>query len=91
VLRGAFGPKGEKLKTGWRRLHHEELHNFYASPNIIRVMNSRKMRWAGNVVRMGVMRNGRKILIGKPKEKRPLGRHRRKWKGNIGIDVGEIG
>jgi hypothetical protein len=53
VLRRIFGPKREKVGGGWRRIHNEELHNFYASPNIIKVIKSRRMRWTGNVVRMG--------------------------------------
>jgi hypothetical protein len=57
VLRRIFGPKREEVAGGWRRLHNEELHNLYGSPNIIRVIKSRRMRWAGNVARMGEMRN----------------------------------
>jgi hypothetical protein len=60
---------------GWRRLHNEELHNLYASTNIIRVIKSRRMRWAGHVAHIGEIRNTYKILVGKPEGKRPLGRH----------------
>jgi hypothetical protein len=81
VLKIIFGPKWEK--AGWRRLHNEELHNLYASLNIIRVIRSRRMRWAGKVPRMGEMRNTYKILVGKPEGKRPLGRPRRRWEDNI--------
>jgi len=68
---------------GWRRLHNEEFHNIYASPNIIRVIESRRMRWAGHVVGMGEMRNVYKNVVGNPEGKRPLGRPRRRRKSNI--------
>jgi hypothetical protein len=64
VLRRTFGPKREEVAGGWRRLHNEELHNLYTSPNIIRVTKSRRMRWARNVSRMGEMRNVYNILVG---------------------------
>jgi hypothetical protein len=63
----------------WRKLHNEELHNLYSSPNIIRMIKSRRMRWAGHVPRMGETRNAYRILVGKPEGKRPLGRPRRRW------------
>jgi len=63
---------------GWRRLRNVELHNLYASPNIIRVIKSRRMSWAGHVARIGEMRNAYKMLVGKPEGKRPL--------GNVGVD-----
>jgi hypothetical protein len=74
----------------WRRLHNEELHNLYASPNIIRVIKSRKIGWAGHVAHMGEMRNAYRILVGNPKGKGPLGRHRRRWDDNIRMDLREI-
>jgi hypothetical protein len=70
VPRRIFGPKREKVAGGWRSLHNEELHNLYASPNIIMVMKSRRMGWAGHVAHMGEMRNSCKILVGKPEWKR---------------------
>jgi hypothetical protein len=66
------------------KLHNEELHNLYSSPSIIRVIKSRRMRWAGHVARMGEKRNAYRILVGKPEGKRPLGRPRRRWVDNIG-------
>jgi hypothetical protein len=77
VQRVIFGPKREEVAGGCRRLHNEGLHNFHASPNIIRAIESRRMRWAGYVARMGKMRNAYKILVGKPKG-REIGRLRRR-------------
>jgi hypothetical protein len=76
VLRRTFGPKGDEVTGEWRKLYNEELHNVYSSPNIIRMIKSRRMRWAGHVTRMGEKRNAYRILVGKPEEKRPLGRPR---------------
>jgi hypothetical protein len=73
-----FITKTKALAAGWRRLHNEKLHNLYASPNIVRVINSRRMRWAGRVARLGGMKNAYKILVGKPEGKRPLGRRTRR-------------
>jgi hypothetical protein len=73
----------------WRKLHNEELHNLYSSPNIIRMIKSRKMRWAGHVARMGETTNAYRILVGKPEGKRPLGR--RRWVDNIKMYLREIG
>jgi hypothetical protein len=75
----------------WRKLHIEELHNLYSSSNIIRMIKSRRMRWAGHVARIGETRNAYRILVGKPEEKRPLGRPRRRWVVNIKMDPREIG
>jgi hypothetical protein len=74
VLRRIFGPKREEVTGEWRKLHNEELHNLYSSPNIIRMIKSRRMRWAGQVARMGEKRNAYRILVGKPEGRRPLGR-----------------
>jgi hypothetical protein len=63
----------------------------YSSPSIIRVMKSRRMRWAGHVARMGEKRNAHRLLVGKPEGKRPLGRPRRRWVDNIRMDLGELG
>jgi hypothetical protein len=71
----------------WRKLHNEELHNLYSSPNIIREIKSRRMRWAGHVARMGQTRNAYRILVGKPEGRRPLGRPRRRWVDIIKMDL----
>jgi hypothetical protein len=90
VLRAIFGPKRDEVTGDWRKLHNEELHNLYSSPNIIRMINSRKMRWAGHVARIGETRNAYRILVGKPEGKRPVGRPRRRWVDNIEMDLREI-
>jgi hypothetical protein len=71
-------------------LHNEELHNLYSSPDIIRQVKSRRMRWAGHVARMGEERKVCNVLVGKPEGKRPLGRPRRRWEDGIGRDLREI-
>jgi hypothetical protein len=76
---------------GWRKLHNEELHNLYSSPSIIRIIKSRRMRWAGHVARIGEKSNVYRLLVGKPEGKRPLGRPRRRWIDNIKTDLLEIG
>jgi hypothetical protein len=91
VLRRIFGPKRDEVTGKWRKLHNEELHNFYSSPNIIRQIKSRRMRWAGHVARMGEERKLYNFLVGKPEGKRPLGRPLRKWEDGIGMDLGVIG
>jgi hypothetical protein len=91
VLRRIFGPNRDGVTGGWRKLHNEELHNLYSSPSIIRIIKSRRMKWAGHVVRMGEKRNVYRLLVGKPEVKRPLGRPRRRWIDNIKIDLLEIG
>jgi hypothetical protein len=91
VLRRIFGPKGDEVTGQWRKLHNGELHNLYSSPDIIRQIKSRRMRWAGHVARMGEGRNVYRVLVGKPKGKRPLGRPRRRWEDRIKTDLREIG
>jgi hypothetical protein len=74
--------------TGERRkLHNEELNDLYSLPNIVRVVKSRRMRWAGHVARMGEDRGVCRVLVGKPERKRPLGRPRRRWEDNIKMDL----
>jgi hypothetical protein len=76
---------------GWRKLHNEELHNLYSSPSIIRMIKSRRMRWAGHVARMGAKKNAYRILVENPVGKRPLARPRRRWVDNSKLDLTEIG
>jgi hypothetical protein len=78
VLRRIYGPKGDEVTGGSRKLHNEELHNLYSSPSIIRIMKSRRMRWIGHVSGMGKKRSACKIFVGKTEGKRPLGRPRRR-------------
>jgi hypothetical protein len=85
VLRGIFGPKRDEVTGGWRKLHNEELHNLYSSPNIIRIM-----RWAGHIARMGEKRNTYRILVGKPEGKRPLGGQRHRLVENNKRNLREI-
>ena len=75
----------------WRRLHNEELSDLYSSPNIVWVIKSRRMRWAGHVAHMGEERGVYRVLVGKPEEKRPLGRPRRRWVDNVRMDLQEVG
>jgi hypothetical protein len=90
VLR-IFGSKRDEVMGDRRKLHNEELRNLYSSPSIIRMINSKRMRWAGHVARMGEKRNAYRILVGKPEGKRPLGRRRHRWMDNIKMDLREIG
>jgi hypothetical protein len=76
---------------GWRKLHNEELHNLYSSPSIIRIIKSRRMRWAGHAARTVEKRNVYRLLVGKPEGKRQLGKPRRRWIDNIKVDLLEIG
>jgi hypothetical protein len=89
VLRKIFEPKREE-DGSWRKLHNDELHGLYSSPNNVRVIKSRRMRWAGHVARMGEGRGAYRVLVGRPEGKIPLGRPRRRWEDNIKIDLREI-
>ena len=91
VLRRVFGRKRDEVTGGWRKLHNEELGDLYSLPNIVRVVKSRRMRWAGHVACMGEGRGVHRVLVGKPEGKRPLGRPRRKWEDNIKLDLQEVG
>jgi len=91
VLRRVFRPKRDEVTGEWRKLHNEELRDLYSLPNIVRVVKSRRMRWAGHVARMWEGRSVRRVLVGKPEGKRPLGRPRRRWEDNIKMDLREVG
>jgi hypothetical protein len=90
VLRKIFGPKREE-DGSWRKLHNDELRDLYSLQNIVRVIKSRRMRWAGHVARMGEGRCVYRVLVGRPEGKRPLGRPRHRWEDNIKMDLREIG
>ena len=91
VLRRIFGPRRDEVTGEWRRLHNNELNGLYSSPNIVRVIKSRRMRWAGHVAHMGEETGAYSVLVGKPEEKRPLWRPRRRWVDNIRTDLQEVG
>jgi hypothetical protein len=91
LLRRIFGPKRDEVTGEWRKLHSEEHCNLYSSPDIIRQVKSRRMRWAGHVARKGEERKVYKVLVGKPEGKRPLGRPRCRWEDGIRMDLREIG
>jgi hypothetical protein len=91
VLRRIFCLKRDEVTGDSRKLHIEELHNLYSSPNIIRMIKARRMRWAEHVARMWAKRNAYRIFVGKPEGKRPLGRPSCRWVDNIERDLREIG
>ena len=91
VLRRVFAPKRDEVTGEWRKLHNEELSDLYSLPNIVGVVKSRRMRWAGHVARMGQGRGVHRVLVGKPEGKRPMGRPRRGWEDNIKMDLQEVG
>jgi hypothetical protein len=86
VLR-IFGPKSEE-DGSWRKVHNDELHSLYFSPNIVKAIESRRMSLAGHVACTGEGRGVYRVLVGRPEGKRPLGRPRRRWENNIRIDLG---
>jgi len=88
VLRRIFGPKRDEVTGERRKLHNEELNDLYFSPNIVRVVKSRRMGWAGHLARRGETRGIYRVLVGKPEGKRPLGRPRRRWEDSIKEEVG---
>jgi hypothetical protein len=91
VLRGIFVGKRDGVTGEWRKLHNEKLNDLYSLPNIVRVIKSRRMRWAGHVARMDEERGVYMVLVGKPEGKKPLGRPRRRWEDNIRLDIQEMG
>jgi hypothetical protein len=90
ALKKIFGHKSEE-DGSWRKLQNNELHSLYSSKNIVRVIKSRKMRWAGHVARMEKGRGVYRVLVGRSEWKRPLGRPRRRWEDNIKMNLREIG
>jgi len=91
LLRRMFGPRRDEVTGEWRRLHKEELNDLYSSPNIVRVIKLRRMRWAGHVARMGEEKGLYRVLVGKLEGRRQLGRPRRRWVDNIRMDLQEVG
>jgi len=90
-LRKIFGPRRDEVTGEWRRLHNKELNDLYSSPNIVRVIKWRIMRWAGHVAPMGEERGVYRVFVGKPEGRIPLGRPRRRWANNIRMDLQEVG
>jgi hypothetical protein len=91
VLRKVFGLRRDEVTGEWRKLHNEEFHDLYSYPSIIRIMKSRRMRWAGHVARMRKKRNAYRLLVGKPEGRRPLERPRSRWLDNIRMHLVEVG
>jgi hypothetical protein len=87
LLRRIFGPKSDEVTGECRKLRNEELNDLYCSPNIVRVIKWRRMRWVGNVAHMRERRGVYRVLVGKPEGKRSLGRPRRKWENNVKMDL----
>jgi hypothetical protein len=90
VLRRIFGPKRDEVTGKWRKLHNEELNDLYSSSNIVRVIKSRRMKWAGHVALIGEGRNVYRFLVEKPEGKRPMRRPRLRWVDNIKMDLQEV-
>jgi hypothetical protein len=91
VLRRVFGPKRDEVTGKWRKLYNEELNDLYSLPNIVRVVKSRRMSWAGHVARMGKDRGVYRVSVGKPEGKSPLERPRSRWENNNKMDLQEVG
>ena len=90
MLSRIFGPKMDEVREEWRRLHNIELYYLYFSPNIIRVIKSRRLKWSGNVARMRESRGAYSVSVGNLEERRPLARLRRRLEDNIKIDLREV-
>jgi hypothetical protein len=91
VLRRIFWPKRDEVMGEWRKLHNKELNGLCSLPNIVQVIKSRRLRWAGHVARMGEGRGVYRVLVGKPEGKRLLGRPRHRWEDNFRMDLQELG
>ena len=90
VLRKVFGPKRDEVTGEWRKLHNEELNDLYSLPNLVGVVKSRRMRWAGHVAHIGEDRYVHRVFVGKSEGKRPLGSPRRRWEDNIKMDLQDV-
>jgi hypothetical protein len=90
VLRRIFRPKRDEVTGEWIKLHNEELNDLYSSPNIVRVIKSRRMKWMGQVARMEARTGVHGVLVGKPEGKRPPGGPRLRWEDNIKIGIQEV-
>ena len=91
VLKRLFWPEWDEITGEWRKLNNEELNDLYCSPNIIRVIESRRLKWVGHVARMWERRGIYRVLMGKPEGKRPLVRPKRRWEYSIKMDLQEVG
>ena len=91
VFRRIFGPKRDEVTGEWRKQHNKKLNDLYSTPRIIRVIKSRRIRWAGHIARMRERRVTYWFLVGKPERKRPHGRPRRKWEDNTKMDLQKVG
>ena len=87
VLSRIFEPKADEVTGDWRALHNEKLYDLYSSPNLVRLIRSRSLRWAGHVALMGERGGAYRVLVGSPEGKRALGRPRRRWNVNIKMDL----
>ena len=90
VLIKIFGPRRDEVTGEWRRLHNEELNDLYSSPNIVRVLKSRRMRWAGHVARMGEEKGVYRVLVGETGGKETTGETTRRWVDNIRMDLQDV-
>ena len=91
VLCKIFWAKRHEITGEWRKFYNAELHAMYTSPNIIRILKSRRLRWTGHVTRLEQSRNTYRVLVEKPERERPLRRPRRRWEDNIKMVLREVG
>jgi len=91
MLRRIFGSRSDEVTGEWRKLHNEEFNDLYCSPNIVRVIKSRRMKWAGHVACLEERGGVYRLLVGKPEGKKPLGRPRRRWEDNIKMNLQKVG
>jgi len=89
-LRRIFGPKRDEVTMEWKKLHTEELNDLYCSPIVVRVIESRRMRWAVHIARMGKRRDVYRVLVSMPEGKRSLGSPRHRWEDNIKMDFQDV-